>query len=126
MKWLISLLGVVVLAAGIGLAAHENATSEKVVYSGTVVFDNEADYQAFKVFSLSPGKEIVDVSAMSSPPPIYVKYRLIVPRGEAFPYKYDKKQVDWNRGMLFGSALLTAIGGFGVMMGGAVVTGSRR
>ena len=55
-------------------------------YQGKFVFDTAQEYTEFKIALSNPDINIIDISVLSSNPPIVVQYNLTVPRTTAFPY----------------------------------------
>ena len=75
--------------SGISFLVHSYHTSPIACYSGQVIFRTEADYTAFKDYLSQPEVTLDEIQALTSEPPILVKYKVDVPRSWKFPYSYS-------------------------------------
>lgn len=92
--------------------------SPKVYYSGTLEFSSTQEYTKFKDFVISPQVDIKDIDVLSSEPPIWVQYRVTVPRELTFPYVYADKYGDTSDGRTMGYCAMIGMGFAFALMGG--------
>ena len=97
-----------ILASGIILlTTHE---SPEVVYRGDAILNTTQEYAEFKTYIADPRITVWDIDALSSEPPIWVQYRMVVPRDLDFPYPYSSKGVRQG-GMFFWLCVVVGVGG---------------
>jgi len=82
------LLCLVVAILGMVLFVEAEGRSPGVLYRGEVVFNSTEDYNNFKIFLGRPEVEVIEIQVLASEPPILVKYNIVVPRKDSFPYTF--------------------------------------
>lgn len=83
--------------------------SEKVLYSGVILFDTEQEYLDFKDTLLSEDVSIVSVNVLDNNSPIWVEYKIITPRNMEFSYYFKHKDAKGEWYYTFIPAIIGAI-----------------
>ena len=97
-----------ILASGIILlTTHE---SPEVVYRGDAILNTTQEYAEFKTYIADPRITVWDIDALSSEPPIWVQYRMVVPRDLDFPYPYSSRSSRQDEAV-YGFCLMIGLGG---------------
>jgi len=84
-----------------------------VSYRGEVTFNTSQEFQEFKWYIGDPEVQVQDLEVLGGEVPIWVRYRMVVPRGMEFPYPYDGVAGYGNSGLLVVAALMMVLG-FGI------------
>jgi len=99
----------------VGLIIDFSRSSTYVIYSGDVTFNTVWEYTAFKDYLIDSDVVIEDIQILASEPPIWVRYRVEVPRLWEFPFTYDLMEVSIT-GSLIGYVIFAFIGSAGILL----------
>jgi len=100
-----------VFISGIVLLVDADRNSPEVQYWGEVIFETVEEYKEFKLYMLSPEVKLMAVDVLASEPPIWIRYSIIQPRNQDFPYRYESTLSSVSGGIMVGLSLMIAFGG---------------